>query len=176
MATAPKAVPKPAAAADASAAPAQPAKSRKLLFLILGVVLLAAAGGGAWYVFSQGAAPAANGATPAAKPVAMKPPVFMSLETFTVNLQGEDGQQFLQANLTLQVADQAQADLIKLHMPQARNRLLLLLSSKQASDILTVEGKKKLASEIVEQLKQPFMAQGPKPDVSDVFFTSFVVQ
>jgi flagellar FliL protein len=61
-------------------------------------------------------------------------------------------------------------------MPQVRNRLLLLLSSKKASEILSVEGKKTLSNEIVAQIKQPFVAQGPQQSVSDVFFTSFVVQ
>ena len=38
--------------------------------------------------------------------------------------------------------DAAAADLIKLHMPEVRNRVLLLLSSKAASQIAAVDGKK----------------------------------
>lgn len=172
MATASKAAPKPAPAAEG----AEPKKSKKTLFIIIGAALvLAAGGGGAMYFLTQGKNNAAPQAA-AAKPVASKPPVFMSLETFTVNLQFDEGQQFLQANLTLQVGDQSQVDVIKLHMPQVRNRLLLLLSSKKPAEILTVEGKKKLASEIIDAMKEPFTPDGPKQDVTDVFFTSFVVQ
>jgi flagellar protein FliL len=65
---------------------------------------------------------------------------------------------------------------IKTTMPHVRNRLLLLLSSKKAGEILSMEGKKKLSAEIVEQIRQPFTPQGPSPEVSNVFFTSFVVQ
>lgn len=175
MATASKAAPKTAPPPAPAAEGAEPKKSKKTLFIIIGAALvLAAGGGGAMYFLTQGKLNASpQGA--AAKPPA-KPPVFMSLETFTVNLQFEEGQQFLQANLTLQVGDQAQIDVIKLHMPQVRNRLLLLLSSKKSSEILTVEGKKKLASEIIDTLKEPFTPDGPKQDVTDVFFTSFVVQ
>ena len=93
-----------------------------------------------------------------------------------MNLQSEDMQQFLQVGLTLQVANEAQVELLKANMPQVRNRLLLLLSGKKASEILSVDGKKKLSAEIVEQIRQPFAPQGPQPEVSDVFFTSFVVQ
>ncbi|MGH8807319.1 MAG: flagellar basal body-associated protein FliL [Noviherbaspirillum sp.] len=163
----PKAVPSPEAGDTA----ASPNRFRIILLVILGVVLLAGAGG-AWYFFGY----AGNGEQGAAKQEAPKPPVFMTMEMFTVNLQSEDIQQFLQVAMTVQVANEAQTDLIKLHMPQVRNRLLLLLSSKKPSEILSVEGKKKLTAEIIAQLKQPFTPKGPGPEVVDVFFTSFVVQ
>jgi flagellar FliL protein len=174
MATsAPKAATKAGPNATSEAGPAK--SNKKILFLVLGIVLLviAAAGGGAWYFVSANTHQQAG----APKPAPAKPPMFMTLEPFTVNLAMEEGQQqFLQVGMTLQVAGQEQADMLKLYMPQVRSRLLILLSSKKASEILSVEGKKKLAADIVAQLKQPFAAQGPQPQVFDVFFTSFVVQ
>lgn len=179
MATSPKAAkpgPKPVPSSDnVTALPT--AGSRKKLFIIAGaVLLLAAGGGGAWYFLGGGAqqVPGTQAKTPAPQPSA--PPVFLALETFTVNLQSEDMQQFLQVGLTLQVANEAQVELLKANMPQVRNRLLLLLSGKKPGEILSVDGKKKLSAEIVEQIRQPFTPQGPQPEVSDVFFTSFVVQ
>lgn len=154
--------------------PAAANKFRKLITIILAALLLAGAGGGgAWYFLksaSGGAGPGAQQSEPA------RPPVFMALETFTVNLQAEDVQQFLQVNMTLQVANDTQIDLLKLHMPHVRNRLLLLLSNKKPSEILSADGKKKLSAEIIELLKQPFTPQGPSPQITDVLFTSFVVQ
>lgn len=171
MATSAKPGAKPAPSQDTGTAPTN---SRKKLFIILGAVLLLAAGaGGAWAYFSAGAD---HGAAKAKKPQPALPPVFLALESFTVNLQAEDMQQFLQVGMTLQVASEAQSELIKANMPQVRNRLLLLLSSKKPAEILSVEGKKKLSADIVAQVRQPFTAGGPKPEVSDVFFTSFVVQ
>jgi flagellar FliL protein len=52
----------------------------------------------------------------------------------------------------------------------------MLLSSKKASEILTVEGKKKLAGEVLGQVKDSFSGKTAKPAISDVFFTSFVIQ
>ena len=98
------------------------------------------------------------------------------MEPFTVNLLHETGEQYLQVALTIQVADQLQVDLIKLYMPIVRSRLLLLLSNKKASEILTEEGKRKLADEIVVQLKLPFAPNTEPQKVSSVFFTSFVIQ
>lgn len=141
----------------------------KLALLITSAVLLIGAGGGgaAWYLSNQDGTQAQ---------VKQKPPVFVSLETFTVNLLSEHGDQHLQTNLTLKMEDAAAADLIKLHMPEVRNRILLLLSSKAASQIAAAEGKKKLASELLAEVKQPFIENNPEHAIQSVLFTSFVIQ
>jgi flagellar FliL protein len=61
-------------------------------------------------------------------------------------------------------------------MPEVRNRIVLLLSSKAASEILGVEGKKKLAAELVSEIRQPFREGGPEQRIQSVLFTSFVIQ
>lgn len=148
---------------------AAPKKSKKMLFIIIGaVVLLAGGGGGAWFMTQAKHAPGE------AKVEPQKPPVFMPLETFTVNLQG--GVQYLQTDITLQVSDPAQIEEIKLHMPRVRSRLLALLSSKNAEDLATAENKKNLAKEIMAQVAQPFYPKGKPQKVDDVLFTSFVIQ
>lgn len=146
-----------------------PKKSKKKLFIILGlVVLLAGGGAGAWFMTKGGA----EHETADAKPP--KPPIFMPLETFTVNLDG--GDHYLQTDITLQVSDASQADEIKLHMPRVRSRLLALLSSKNAGNLATTEDKKNLAKEIKAQVTQPFYAKGKPQQIEDVLFTSFVIQ
>jgi len=57
-----------------------------------------------------------------------------------------------------------------------RSRILLLLSSKTASELVTVEGKRKLADDIIAQIRKPFAPNAPEVKVNDVFFTSFVIQ
>ncbi len=152
---------------------AEPPKKSKTLVIVLALLIILAGGGaGAWYflVYKTAVQPAH------AAHVAAKPPVFLPMEAFTVNLQAENGEQFLQTSFTLQVVDQAQIDLIKLYMPHVRSRILLLLSSKKPSEILSVEGKTTLAEEIIHVFKQPFTPQGPTVQVNSVLFTSFVVQ
>jgi flagellar FliL protein len=167
------------ATSKAAAKPAQAesgAKSKSKLFIIIGaaVVLLGAGGGGAWYFLGHKNEAHAEPAHAKAAPGA--PPVFAQMDPFTVNLQADGGEQFLQTAFTLQVGSQADVDAIKLYLPQVRSRVLLLLSSKRGAEISTVEGKKKLAEEIMAQLKQPF-SPGVQPlNVSDVFFTAFVIQ
>jgi flagellar FliL protein len=142
-------------------------KPKWALAIVSAMLLLGAGGGGAaWYFRTQD-----DSTAPKAKP-----PVFVSLETFTVNLQPEYSDQHLQTNLTLKVDDAATTDLIKLRMPEVRNRILLLLSSKTASEIATVEGKKKLASELAAEINQPFAEGSKDQSVESVLFTSFVIQ
>lgn len=143
---------------------------KKRILIIAGAVLLLGAGGGgaAWYLDRK--------QDSAEVQVKQKPPVFVTLDTFTVNLQSEHGDQHLQTNLTLKIEDAAAADLIKLHMPEIRNRVLLLLSSKAASQIAAVEGKRKLASELLAEIRQPFGESRPELAVQSVLFTSFVIQ
>jgi flagellar protein FliL len=172
MATAPKANKSLKAVPDAGAAEA-PGGSKKLIFIIIGVALLlvlAIGGAAAWFVMKN------KHDDHSAPKVENKVPVYLTMETFIANLQVEDIPQFLQTNITLQVDSEETTELLRQNMPQARNRVLLLLSSKKSSDILTLDGKKKLAEEIIEELKRPFSAHGSKPEVTDVFFTSFVVQ
>ena len=156
---------------DESVEAAPPRKSKKKLFLIIGtlMVLLAGSGASAWLLMKG------KDHSPSKAEVApLKPPVFLALETFTVNLQG--GEQYLQTDITLQVTDLAQVDALKQHMPRIRSRLLTLLSSKHADELINPEDKEKLAQEIQAQVAQPLQATGQPQQVEDVLFTSFVIQ
>lgn len=152
-------------------ADAAPPKSNKMMIIIVAAVLALGGGGGAAWFLTQ------NKAAPDKKEVKkQEKPEFLVVEPFTVNLQPEEGEQYLQIQVTLQVANLEQAEIIKTNMPHVRNRMLLLLSGKKASEISTPEGKKRLAKEIVEAVKLPFFDKGPEQEVSDVMFTSFIIQ
>lgn len=75
-------------------------------------------------------------------------PSFVALEQFTVNLADEGGERFAQVALTLEVSNEETGAAIKARMPSVRNAILLLLSSKRTDELLTVEGKRQLASQI----------------------------
>jgi flagellar FliL protein len=180
----PKADPKapPKQEADASEAAAPPKKKRGMLKLLLVLLpLLGAAGGGAWYFLQEhepaaGAKPGAAKAAPA-KAASTKPPVFVTLDPFTVNLQHDDASpQYLQVGLALKVSDGAAVDAIKLRMPEIRNRVLLLLSSKKAGDIMTLEGKQTLSTELTREITQPLAGSVSAAALDSVLFTSFVIQ
>jgi flagellar FliL protein len=167
--------------ADAAAVPAS--GSKKKLFIMIGalVAVLGVGGAGAAYFLTQ------HGGEEAAEPVkkehaskkkkkAEAPAEYLAVEPFTVNLQPETGDQYLQVAFTLQVEGPEQAEIIKTNMAKVRSRVLLLLSGKKASEINTVEGKQQLAGEILAAVKEPFEPHGDEQEVSDVLFTSFIIQ
>lgn len=151
---------KAAAEAPAEAAPAKKKLNIKLVAIV--VVLLAAIGGGAyWWMHRSHGEEAAE-----AKAEPEKPPQFLPLETFTVNLQHEDNPQYLQVGLTLKVRDEKVGESLKAHMPELRDAVLFLLSSQKASVLLTVEGKRALAQGIADSINsilEPGSVKAEKP-------------
>ncbi len=122
----------------------KPAKSKKLLVIIIAALgLVFASGAVAWY-FTRG------GHTEAAKQQTTMAPRFIKLDTFTVNLRHDEdeGERVLQTMINLEVHDEALEERIKLYMPKIYNNLLILLSKKRASELSTAEGKQRLAQEI----------------------------
>jgi flagellar FliL protein len=167
--------------ADA-AAPAAAGGKGKLFVMIGAAVLVLALGGGAGWYFLHGshdeaaAEPAKKDHSSSKKKKEEAAPEYVNIEQFTVNLQPEHGDQYLQVAFTLQVNGKEQVELIKANMAKVRSRVLLLLSGKKASEISTVEGKQQLAGEILAAVNAPFVENGDAQEVSDVLFTSFIIQ
>jgi flagellar FliL protein len=153
--------------ADTAAAPN--GSKKKLVIIIMAVVVIGLGAGAAWF-FTQGKPEAAH------KAVKAEPPEYVAVDAFTVNLQPETGEQFLQIAFTLQVPSQKEGELIKANMAKVRSRVLLLLSSKKASEISTIDGKRQLASEIITAVRLPFVDKGEPQKVSDVLYTAFIIQ
>ena len=169
--------------ADPKAEAAAPAGGKSKLFMMIGAaVLVLGIGGGAGWYFMHGSGEEAS--EPAKKDHGSSkkkkkeehPPEYLAIDSFTVNLQPENGDQYLRVAFTLQVDGVEQAELIKANMAKVRSRVLLLLSGKKASEINTVEGKQQLAGEILAAVKEPFAEHGDEQDVSDVLFTEFIIQ
>jgi Flagellar basal body-associated protein len=105
-------------------------------------------------------------------------PIYVALDVFTVNLAPEDDEQFLQLILSVEVADAETGDRIKAFTPKIRNNVMMLLSSKKASELLTKEGKENLAKEIRDQMNEVLApgAKGGDAPIREVLFTSFIIQ
>jgi flagellar protein FliL len=140
-------------------AEATPAKGKKSPLLLIGVavVALALGGGAAWFFAARTQAPAG---TAEAKPKHANAPIFVTLEPFVVNLSG-DVQHYLQVGIDLRVVDNHVNDQIKAHLPEIRNAVLLLLSSKTIETLSTIEQKNQLRAEIREAVNKPLGINTP---------------
>ena len=165
-----------AAALPAHDAPAK-GKSKLLIILVAVFALLAAGGGGAAWWFHQKATSTDTAAEgddhkPSKKEVAGKPPLFLTLENFTVNLVG--GEHFMQLGLVLQLKDEETSDKVKGYLPLIRSKVLLLLSAKSAEELESPKGKQELVDELLASAREPFKAEGE--NVQAVLLGSMLIQ
>jgi flagellar FliL protein len=95
-----------------------------------------------------------------------------ALEPLVVNVSGDGYNRFLKLRVELETADPALKQEIEARLPQVRDAMIVLLSSKQLSDITDFEGKALLKEDILERTND-LLETG---DVKSVLFTEFVVQ
>jgi flagellar protein FliL len=163
-----------AATADAEA-PAKP-KSKKMLFIIIGVVVLALVGGGAaFFLMKKKSADAegedgaetshkeeAHAAPPKRDPKV--PPTFLPLDNMVVNLADPGGNRFAQLGITLQLGDAKTGEEIKTYMPSIRNGILILVSQRTAEEMLKADGKEALTHDIVAEISNVMGYDYEHPD------------
>ena len=132
------------------AAPAASKKSKTMLFAGVGVLVMALGGGGAWFMLKSKHPDKAaeEHAREVENAKAELVQVFLPLDAFVVNLQPAGSEQYLQTEITLRLADQEIADLAKKRMPDIRNRVLMLLSTRTAQALVTPHGKAAVADAI----------------------------
>lgn len=141
--------PVPAKKEAAHAAEGEAPKGNKKMIIIfgavIGVLVLVIAGGAAWYFLK---APAGEQAAEKKIEVA-KEPKFIPLEHFVGNLQPDgSGPVNFAIEITLQIFDPEIELKTKAMMPEIRSKLNLLISSKTATEMASINGKKKLAIQI----------------------------
>lgn len=195
---------KPAATAETGD---KPAKSKKMLIIIIAVivVLLAVAIGG-YFLLKKPAHPDKNDKAAGAEETeafdeskSKLPPKFIEIGTFTANLIHEEGDRYLQVDITLKLSNPELEEKVKALSPEILDRINMLLQSKRPSELASVEGKEKLAGDIKAQIEfvmglrktapalrttQPGegeAASAPaiepsKKGIAKVLFTKFIIQ
>jgi flagellar FliL protein len=139
-------------------------KSRKgLIIAIAAVVLLGGGGGGAWWFLGRGE-PDEEAAAAKAQAKREAERAFVTLDPFVVNLADRDTERYAQVGIVLEVEGKDANKRIADRMPAVRNEILLLISSKQAQQLTTREGKEALAAEIALAAARPIGWTPPDPD------------
>lgn len=164
---------KDAAPEETTAPP--PKKKKLLLIIIIAAVVVILAGTGAAVLLLSGKPAAeqqAEGEEEAAEEEEIA--IYEKLETFTVNLA--DQESMLQVEITLKLASPEAQGKIKKRMPEVRDGLLRLLSSKTAEELATLEGKEELAGGVQKEVNSLIGAKKAAQGVQGVLFTSFIMQ
>jgi flagellar FliL protein len=169
------------------AAPAKSGGKKMLIIIIAALVLVLVIGGAGAFFMMKGHGGGDEEAeeeeevvveAPKTRKKKSAPPVYVDMEAFTVNLVPEPSEQFVQLVLSVEVLDALAGEQIKTYMPKIRNNVMLLLSSKKASELLSKEGKEKLAEEIRDQMNKVLDPRADKDEwpIREVLFTSFIIQ
>ncbi len=95
-----------------------------------------------------------------------------ALDSFIVNLSGAGGRNYLKMEIALEFDNAEVMVEIENKMPQVKDTILLLLSTKSFEDIQSSNGKLMLKNEIITRLNK-LLTTGI---IQNMYFTNFVVQ
>jgi flagellar FliL protein len=148
---------------------AKPGKSNKSLFIVIGIIVVALAGGIAAYslLFSKGGESAADTKHELKKDTKTS---LIALDSFVLNL-AEQGR-FLKVTMQFEIADQTNLPLVTERTPQLRDAIITLMSSKSAEALSSPEGKLQIKDELLLRANQAI----GKDVFKNLYFTEFVMQ
>jgi len=163
--------------------------SNKVLLILMGLVLVLVLGmgGGMFMIWSKLSAMSSKAVVPEtgteAVPDKAKPEeigAVVSVDTFIVNLADPGGNRYLRVTMDLELvgkpADKSggktAGDELAKRMPQIRDAILMILSTKRYVDISTPEGKTALREEILNAANGLLASS----QISRIYFKEFVIQ
>ncbi len=98
--------------------------------------------------------------------------IMAEVEPFAVNLAGPGFSHYLRISLRLSLTQEEDKNRIKDAAVEIRDALLMLLTSKNAEELLTVDGKTLLRKQIADKVN----AAAGKQIVMAVYFKDFLIQ
>ena len=104
-------------------------------------------------------------------------PGYLALEpALVVNLASERRTKYLRVDIQFYLETSHDADLVTLHMPLIRNRMITLLGGRQADQIMSMEAREQLRAELLEKLRATMAEETGVPAISALYFTGFIIQ
>ena len=163
--------------------------SNKVLLILMGLllVLVLGMGGGMFMIWTKLSAASPKAVVPEtgaevisdkAKPEDIG--AVVSIDTFIVNLADPGGNRYLRITMDLELAGKpadksagkTAGDELAKRMPQIRDAILMILSTKRYADISTTEGKTALREEILNAANGLLASS----QISRIYFKEFVIQ
>jgi flagellar FliL protein len=149
----------------------------KFIIIGVGVLLLGTSGTfGFLYFSSKGAAVEPEIAAAAAPPPPPEVFYFDVKPEFIVNFGQQLGMQFLMVDVSVASLDERVTEVLESNLPQLRNDLLMLFSSQAQEHLYTDEGKAGLRTMASEAVTAVLQEHYPEGEISNLFFTRFVMQ
>lgn len=151
---------------------------KKVILIAVGVLLLSGVGVGAM-LFLKENPPAENEAADEVieKLPKVADPIYQGLDPdFVVAFQNPKTVRFIKLSIEVMARDDDVIEDVKLHMPAIRDRIIILLSSKDEGSLLDTDGKEQLRKEVLVAVQAVLKANTGEPGVEAIYFTNFVMQ
>jgi len=94
------------------------------------------------------------------------------LDPFIVNIMGKEGERFLKVEMCFELENEGLKEELNERLPQIRDILIKLLSSKKVEEVSTLIGKEELQREIISKINRILISG----KIKNVYFTDFVMQ
>jgi len=150
-----------------------------IMIVVLVLIIIGGAAGAYFFIIAPKAASKGQAAQSAAGQARVMPaggspagPIKDNMESFIVNLTDAQGTRYIKVSVKLEMNNEFLNAEIDRRMPQIRDEVIMLLSSKSFDDVSSVAGKKALKRGIINGVNK-HLSTG---QVTRVFFTEFVVQ
>lgn len=101
---------------------------------------------------------------------------YIELKPFVTNFGGVGKTRFLKCEVTIQVSSEAAHHAVNHHKAHIRNDIVFLLAAQTDDTVGTVELQQELAKKALKKVQNILVEEEGEGFVSDLFFTSFVVQ
>jgi flagellar FliL protein len=136
------------------------------------LLLLSGAAIGGWYYYNNTSRNTPSGPSQPQVETEVNLGPMVDVREFIVNIISDDNSHYLRTSLTIELSNQAAYDELNKRMPQIRDAILMLASSKTFEELYDVHGKKQLKAELLIELNEMLT----KGEAVAVYFTDFVVQ
>ncbi len=143
-----------------------------ILLVIVAVVVLALAGGGFFFLTMTKKSEEAP-KEEEVKQEKKDPGIFYQFEDpFIVNLAEVNAERYLKVNPVFEVDKEEVLEEINKKLPEIKDILITIFSSKSLDDVMPLAGKDRLKQEIMDKVNE-ILSQGK---VVGVYFSEFVIQ
>lgn len=103
-------------------------------------------------------------------------PYFDITTPFVVNIQSENGMNYLQVQAQLRLSNPELKSKLSANLPAIQHTMMMLLSEQNAKDLRSVAGKQKLRETVLKELQKLLEKEIGEPAVEEVLFAGFIIQ
>ena len=153
---------------EAAAEGGEKKKKSSLVKIIILVAAVAALGGGGFFAYLKFFKKTLD----SGKQPVVEQPIMQEMGTYLVNLADPGGKRYLKVTLQFELSNAKVGAELARRTVEVRDKIIMLLSSKDYEEIGNPTGKMTLKKELINQMNR-FLQDG---QVKEIYFSEFLVQ